>query len=255
MSFSIVELDVAATCTRACTFCPPRAPGPPSFLPVAIQEAIADELLELGYAGTITLSGFSEPLLLPGLTTFLRRLRRAERATILVVTNGDRLDASLLEELDGSVDRLAVSVYDGSEREEELRRLLAGARLRRMRVELRDRHSHRRFVNNRGGALATGSQPRTDACYYPFYCCLVDHTGQVFFCPHNFRRRDAVGRLGGGATLRQVWEGERFEAVRAILHEGRAALDACRACDVHGRLEGRAAHESWVEGRRARGTP
>lgn len=248
MLFSLFEINVSSACNRSCRFCPrPAVPQTgPIFLSPALQEKVVRDLQCLRYSGSICLSGFSEPFLLPDLPRFLQRLRSVEQATIIINTNGDLLSPPLLEQIDPWVDRLAISLYDGPQQEQELRELVAKSRFQVMQVEYRDRSSDLRFVNNRGGALPGSSRRVHSICYYPYYCMYLDYTGEVLFCPHNARKLNALGNLSG-RSIGDIWEGKGFQEVRAAMSCGRAALDACRDCSVNGQRKGGSEYDHWVE--------
>jgi radical SAM protein with 4Fe4S-binding SPASM domain len=244
--FKLFEINLASTCNRACDFCPDKQSNStsPIYLSPELQSKIINELTALSYSGTICLSGFSEPFLFPDLPVFLQRLRGIADAKITVNTNGDFLTKPVLEEICDSVDRLAISLYDGIAQEDRLRDMVAKSNTANMQIDFRDRYSSIAFVNNRGGALGISGPQIETTCFYPYYCMYVDWTGEVLFCPHNFHKKNIVGNLKLN-SITDIWNGDEFNSVRCLMDINRTSLDACRNCNVNGRLEGVSEYEEW----------
>lgn len=112
----LVELETTSYCNRTCSFCPNSFIDRLSeqlTMPERAWQAILAGLEEVGYAGTIVWSRYSEPLSERRIVDRICEVRRAApRCRICVNSNGDFLDAEYLNELEeAGLDRLWIDVY------------------------------------------------------------------------------------------------------------------------------------------------
>ena len=55
-----------------------------------------------------------------------------------------------------------------------------------------------RKLTNRTGTIEIGNQPEVNIkqeCYYTAYQVLIDWNGDVFLCPQDWQRRNAMGNI------------------------------------------------------------
>lgn len=74
-------------------------------------------------------------------------------------------------------------------------------------------------------------------CIAPFNMLVIHYNGNVVLCGHDFLERIVVGNFNE-ETINQIWQGERFQEVRAkhLLNE-RDCYDMCQGCDIWDRGE------------------
>lgn len=141
----IVEFEPHAYCNRKCPFCPNavidrvsnRAP-----LDFDVYIRALDELAALDYDGLVRYARFSEPLACETIDRYLSEARaRLPRAKLDIVSNGDYLNASMLERLVAAgLDTLHISIYpkgyrwDEAAAQDQLDKLCARAGLTARRV-------------------------------------------------------------------------------------------------------------------------
>lgn len=86
------------------------------------------------------------------------------------------------------------------------------------------------FAGGLGPVRETGGAPR-HACEFPFFSTAVNWDGGVTLCHRDCFGEDILGDVSS-ASLKSVYAGERYQAYRRALAQGRAAeLPLCAGCD------------------------
>jgi radical SAM protein with 4Fe4S-binding SPASM domain len=75
---------------------------------------------------------------------------------------------------------------------------------------------------------------------------MIDHTGEVFLCSHDWVKKDAVGDLRKD-TILDVWNGPKLRGARKSLAVGDRRCGPCAQCDVDGTKIGRGHFEKWLQ--------
>lgn len=262
--FSQIELSITGLCNRTCEFCP-RAdpevyPNRNEHMPPELHRKIVEELGTYQYSGLIGYSGFSEPFLHKQLARLIAQGRDlCPLARQEVYTNGDFATAARLRELfEAGLSSLHISMYDGPQQRPAFEAVREEAGLEAEQVVLRERYLPREqnyglTLSNRAGMISfekTGVQPLKEPlkqqCYYPFYMMMVDHTGDVLICSHDWGKRLVAGNLER-QTIAEIWNGRQLRLVRARLAEADRRMQPCRSCDVDGRHIGADHFARWQE--------
>lgn len=249
---SQIEFNLIAACTRRCSFCPvsnegyyKKLYGSDKIFDSSKYKELIDELAIYNYSQMISFSGFCEPLLYPELGDIISYTRLfLPRSSILVVTNGDLLTKSKVENLIKSgCNTISISVYE--EKNEEFFYNLKEHYKNDINIFPR-----RRFFNGSDNGIIYSN--RTDSantfsgqCFYPFYSIMIDVSGEVRPCTH-----DAFGQINLGSVLYQsifdIWTSDSFNNLRRQLSAGdRSAINACSHCNVKGILHGKYHYDAW----------
>lgn len=241
--FRLISIETRSRCNMGCGFCPvnkgvdPRAPG---LLPLATVEKVAAELAELGYRHTILLFGNNEPLLDERLPGIIRTFRRScPESTIRILTNGTKLTNDLARALfEAGLTTLVVNNYtDGRTLIAPVRRLLAeAARFADADIRVSVRRVDEVLTNRAGAApnKARLAEPLAQFCALPFVDLHVTYTGRVVLCCFDATGVTDFGNVND-STLRELWEGRQFRAVReGLLGSNRGAHHLCAGCDFDG---------------------
>ena len=200
---SLFEVSLSGLCNRQCPFCP-RAdhrvyPNVNEFITPSLHTKMMRELEALRYTGLIVYSGYSEPLIHKGIDRLVQEARsRCPKAKIEVYTNGDFLTVELLRRLfQAGLDTVLVSLYDGPQQIPHFATMRAAAGLTDRQFMVRERYlldqGAGMHLSNRAGTIdfkRMHLEPLRDSlprpCYLPFYMMMVDHTGAVFLCSHDW---------------------------------------------------------------------
>ena len=260
---SLFEISVTGLCNRKCTFCP-RAnpevyPNVDEYISPQLHTKMMSELGELQYKGLIVYSGYSEPLLHEELDKLVGEARRlCPGSRIEIYTNGDFLDVDLLRRLfEAGVDSILVSLYDGPHQIKHFSRMRQEGGVTEQQLVLRERYlldqGAGMHLSNRAGMIdfqqmhiAPLAKPIDRKCYLPFYMMMIDHTGLVFMCSHDWVKKFIIGDLNK-ETVVEVWNGPRFKEVRKNLAVGNRKLGPCAKCDVDGTKIGGKHFEKWLQ--------
>jgi radical SAM protein with 4Fe4S-binding SPASM domain len=259
---ALFEISVTGLCNRKCPFCP-RAnpevyPNVNEYIAPRLHTKMMSELGELQYKGLIVYSGYSEPLLHKELDRLVGEARRLCPASRLeIYTNGDFLNADLLRRLfEAGVNSVHVSLYDGPHQIEHFSKMRVEARVTDRQFVLRERYlldqGAGMHLSNRAGMIDFEQmnvrplkQPLSRQCYLPFYMMMIDHTGEVFLCSHDWVKKYVVGDLNR-QTIVEVWNGPRLREVRKSLAVGDRRFGPCAKCDVDGTKIGGSQFDKWL---------
>lgn len=254
---SWIELSLIDVCNRKCSFCPKGdekiAPDTFQKMTRKIIDEIHDQLLEIEFKGTVTLSGYGEPLLHKDISYVVKKLSNVSK--VEVVTNGDALSSKILQELYISdVSKVLVSMYDGPEQIKKFKELTKKANVPEELIILRDRW-YDKFndfgvkLTNRAGTIDAGEQEEVGVyknCYYPTYQCLIDWNGNVYLCPQDWQRKVSMGNIMQ-ETVFEIWTGKTITAYRKNLISGKRCSGPCKSCNADGTLLGKNHTKKWKD--------
>lgn len=260
--FSEVEFNITGLCNRVCVFCPrvdPNVfPNVNEHISLDLHSKILADLQELSYSGRVGYSGFGEPLLHPQHLQLIKDAREAlPESRLEVVSNGDRVTAKKMTELfDAGLTTLLISMYDGPEQIEFFESMVSETQLPKDAVILRKRYlppedGYGINVTNRAGMVSVASvgvealsEPMKHPCYYPHYRMMIDYTGEVLLCPHDWGKKLIVGDLNSQSVF-ELWTGAKLAAIRKQLGDGNRAFPPCDKCDVLGTRQGGEHFKAW----------
>tara|TARA_B110000967_G_C18880571_1_gene560821 strand:+ start:95 stop:964 length:870 start_codon:yes stop_codon:yes gene_type:complete len=254
---SWIELSLIDVCNRKCSFCPKvdEKIAPDTFQKMTrkIIDEIHDQLLEIEFKGTVTLSGYGEPLLHKDISYVVKKLSNVSK--VEVVTNGDALSSKILQELYiSNVSKVLVSMYDGPEQIKKFKELTKKANVPEELIILRDRW-YDKFndfgvkLTNRAGTINAGEQEEVGVyknCYYPTYQFLIDWNGNVYLCPQDWQRKVSMGNIMQ-ETVFEIWTGKTITAYRKNLISGKRCSGPCKSCNADGTLLGKNHAKKWKD--------
>ena len=167
------------------------------------------------------LCGYGEPMLHKNINIICKRL--SEVSFVEVVTNGDTLSSMKIKELyQNNVNKLLISMYDGSHQIEKFNKMIEESRVPKDFVILRDRWYDEKKdyglkLTNRTGTINIGDQEKLEniKCFY-IVSILIDWNGDVFLCPQDWQRRVTMGNMMQEHIF-DIWSGKIMEKYRKIL--------------------------------------
>jgi radical SAM protein with 4Fe4S-binding SPASM domain len=248
-----IELNVTELCNRKCVFCPRHNPTVYPNRKLFMSDLVIDKLIEQlqlnKFSGTVSFSGFGEPLLNPQILDFINRVKKClPECTVEMTTNGDFLTKEKILAIQNSIDILIVDCYDGKEQVVEKREMFSTVNFTKYTLRelwLHDSDSVEKAVeawnfNNRSGAVKNMSfDIKQRPCYLPFYKLSIDWNGNVLLCCNDWlRQQDNLGNIIE-TPLRDLWMSESYKVIRQHLKSGLRIDNACKNCSVNGTLVGR----------------
>jgi MoaA/NifB/PqqE/SkfB family radical SAM enzyme len=261
--FAHIEFSICGLCNRTCHFCPrsdaQRFPNRKEYLSLNLYAKILGDLAAVDYDGRLSYSGFSEPFYhkrLDRLVTMTKEI--LPRSTVELVTNGDMLNVAKLKSVFAAgLDKMLISMYDGPEQIQSLEAIRDQAGIPPDKFLLRKRFlaaeenyginlSNRAgtVINLEGIGIKALREPMGHACYYTHYRMMVDHTGEVLLCPHDWSKKLIVGDLNRENIL-EVWTGKILSRIRQRLGAADRHFSPCNVCDVEGTLQGEQHFLAW----------
>lgn len=249
-SLTSVDVTTIDLCNRTCVFCPRHDPKiyPNRNLRMTKQgaEVISKKLGEIGYRGTIAISGFGENLLNPEIVEIVKAFRTHNQSSYIECnTNGDPLNPALAKLLiDAGLTCLNVNLYDGPEQVDKFETMFKDlpANTYKYRVHWNP-DDYGIIFNNRSGLITWMNEPedndvKSKPCFYPFYKMMVDWNGDVLFCANDWGRTRVVGNLLQ-QSIREVWLSKHMNKIRTRLAAANRNFKPCDTCSVNGTLVGR----------------
>jgi radical SAM protein with 4Fe4S-binding SPASM domain len=248
-----IELNVTELCNRKCVFCPRHDPEIYPNRKLFMSDDVINKLIEQlqinNFKGTISFSGFGEPLLNPQILDFIIRMKKClPDCTIEMTTNGDFLTKEKLSIIKDSIDVLIVDCYDGEEQVVERREMLDAVNFTKYTLRelwLKENNNIETQIsewnfNNRSGAVKNISfDIKQKPCYLPFYKISIDWNGNIILCCNDWLRQQ--GDLGNiiETPFYDLWMSDNYKTIRQHLKDGQRIDSACKNCSVNGTLVGR----------------
>ena len=172
-----------------------------------------------------------------------------------IITNGDLINKKTLIELyESRATKVLISLYDGPEQLKKFNSIIDEIRIPRDFVVLRDRwYSDKQDfgvkLTNRVGTIQTGNQPsqedfKNTKCFYTAYQVLIDWNGDVFLCPQDWQRRQAMGNIMQNNFF-EIWTGKILSKYRKSLLNGNRNLNPCNRCNANGTVYGEKHYLAW----------
>jgi len=254
--FSWIDINLTELCNRVCEFCPraDKAKYPNQSLHISYEliKKISQELHQLKYQGAIVFAGFGEPMLHPEIIELLGLFKDIR---LEIVTNGDTLSVQQIQELiEGGVDLICISMYDGEHQVEEFKNMFIQAGVNTDYYILRDRWHTKEDeyglkLTNRAGMVTVGLQDEVrlnTPCYYPHYSMTIDWNGDVLLCVQDWNKKIRLGNIYA-QTLLEVWNGSTMKRFRRKLSNCDRNMEPCNQCNAEGTLHGFNHEAEWLK--------
>ncbi len=231
--FISTDIETYGYCNRSCEFCfnnPKFEQREKGIMPEEMWKNIIDELSCLKYKGRISPHFYGEPLLdnrLPDLISYGRK--KCPRAYILIDTNGDLLDETIIRKLYSSgVNKLFVTSYDASIPD----RLLSLRDKYPAIVRVRSVQDFNKV--NRSGKIFDKKKKLKKVCLNPSFQLVINWQGDVLLCCMDYYKEVSFGNVGT-SSIANIWLSEKFAYVRRSLRIAqRETIPICKYCDHEG---------------------
>lgn len=236
-----------------------------------VYKKIVDEISKFETIQTVNLQGFGEPLIYPEYIEAVAYSKRKEISNIALNTNGTLLDEKMIKELvKAGIDTISISLdaftketYDivrpNSDFEMVVRNIKNLLRyklqnnLKKPRVQLtfvdqkKNHHelkgfveywiekvdgiySQREYHHFKLVDRSTIKERKRIPCPHLWRSMVIYWNGQVTVCPMDDNGDLVVGNIYGN-SLREIWYGKKFEAIRRLHLKDRYEGLVCSGCD------------------------
>ena len=269
--FSILELNIWGACNRSCSFCPVSNKdfftNKNEGIHIDLYTKLLMDLKKISFNGTILFSAFSEPLLNKEIYKLIKLSKKIlPNIHLEINSNGDVIKKNikkLLKLYESGLDTIVISVYDGIkefkmfERIKEENNLSDESFLIRRRYFDEEKKDFGIIFSNRSGTVDIKSFENQDdsleeklplkrVCYYPFYQLMVDYTGDVLICPHDWGKKFVIGNIKDSNII-DLWISDKLQSAKEKLAKENRFFSPCNKCNVRGDVIGKEMFKKWEE--------
>lgn len=243
-----IELNVAETCTRKCSFCPrgnPELyPNQRKFMDVSTFENFLNGCIKDSYKEEIHFTGFGESLCHPNILELLSLIKAKQMQNYFVLTtNGDllkKIDPTVLYDL--GISHITISCYDGIDSYNSFVELMQSTNKSFFVRKLWDPPTSE-FLQTNEFLDRTNRTPKQGKCYIPFYKMFIDYDGRVLLCSNDWFRKANIELNINTHSLKDIWYDRSLQEYRASLIQGKRNMSPCSSCSVTGTLMGKESAE------------
>ncbi|MBA7640568.1 S-adenosyl-L-methionine-dependent 2-deoxy-scyllo-inosamine dehydrogenase [subsurface metagenome] len=238
--FRMIELQNQTGCNYSCPFCPQNKDGiklPQGSMDKELYKKIIEELGELRFKGQIRFGPMDESTLDNRLAEFVSIAReQCLQATIVILTNGSKLERQLIRNLiDSGTSLIYVSDYTPNHGIISKINTMQLSKQDLQHFSLR-RRSISETLTNRAGNVPESNIPRTPYpafCFYPFEGMAITYNGKAIICCQDYLFKEVMGDVQQN-TLAEIWCNNKYSRLRKQLLNFNRAGFICQKCDFNG---------------------
>ncbi|OIO79852.1 MAG: hypothetical protein COW11_02875 [Candidatus Omnitrophica bacterium CG12_big_fil_rev_8_21_14_0_65_43_15] len=233
--FNDVLIETTTHCNRRCSYCPnsvfPRGlKENEKLMPTELFKKIIGDLRGINFKGRISPHLYGEPLLdkrLPDLMEYVRR--NLPQAKVVIFTNGDFLNAGILDRLyEAGVRSYYISLHENSkEAVREISDLIKYIRKNKKKIRIDTQIFYEDTpLFTRAGLVKPNNIAENLSCLYPL---TINYKGDVLVCCNDYLGESAFGNLEK-ERLMDIWNKSGFKKIREELNRKIYTLDICKRC-------------------------
>jgi hypothetical protein len=182
------------------------------FLSSRLIVKMCDQLIEMGYTGNVCLSHFNEPLLDKMIGRIARLFHGQHRFhSVYFHTNGDFLDEAWAKDLDGSLNRIVVSLYMDDPLRTARAKQIQGMFTQTKIDIVTSPHLTTHFSPNpdRDSRIEAHKQ---GGCKLPETTCIINYRGQYLLCCEDMTGEFNLGTFPE-TGIADYWYGDKHVGV------------------------------------------
>ena len=227
--FHYVSIELTRTCNRRCVYCPISLHpsfGENSQMSFELYSKIIKELKKMKYRGTISFTGFYEPLMFKKFMKYLRYLRRElPKTKIILYTNGDYLTEEVFSELEDMNVFSIVSLHEDKDNNNFIRL----SNFTNEKYALLKKNIQSGILSTRGNIVNVKKKERKTICIIPAIELTIDSNGNVIFCSDDFFSVNKYGNVAKSKLL-DIWNNQEYKKLRKEISNGKFKLEICKGC-------------------------
>lgn len=241
--FKFLMLETVNRCNGKCAFCPANVRDEKreyKKMSDDLFSKIIDELVDINWTGTIFLQVNNEPLLDKRLMGFAKEIKQKRPdCKICIISNGTLLNIEKVRAMVSLIDELVINDYSDKYRlaahlKEIYQYVKKNPReFAAMEISISRRYSGEILATRAGNAP---NKPKKNnhvvaPCVYPFTDLIIFPDGKVGMCCNDCFEVSEFGDVNQNRLL-DIWNNEKFTALRKAMRQGRESYPFCKECDV-----------------------
>lgn len=239
--FHNIDIETTTYCNRRCGYCPNSVfdrslKKNEKQMNEDLFMKIIDDLKAIKFTGRISPHLYGEPLLDSRLVILMKYIHKTlPKAKLIIYTNGDLLDISMVETLyESGVKKYVVSLH-GNEKENEI----AARRFDNLKKYVKDKKKdvsikilnfHKRsYLSNRGGLIDIKNFVNMIVCQSATNPMVVNYKGDILLCSSDYLGQVSFGNVAT-ESLMNIWYKASYKRARNDIKKGIFKLDICKKC-------------------------
>jgi len=237
-------IELTRSCNLHCPYCPRQRAEESPHMDFRLFKQLIQEAKMYG-PRSFSLHLFGEPLLYPSILEAISYIKQANKSnTVILTTNGTRLDDFSEHLIRSGVDKIIISEKKETNISEKTRKELKKWRKVEVRElegsgegenkSLRNLPRKKRELHNYGGSLkslSTSSKGKNRwPCYHLWFAPAVAYNGDFLICCADPKHQSRIGNVRMW-SISQMWKSPRMEYLRKAHREGKYD-SICRNCDT-----------------------
>lgn len=237
--FSAVEIETINRCNGKCSFCPVSVGNDKreyKEMSTELFSKILDELSGLDYSGDLALFSNNEPFIDKRIVDFARQARtKLPNAHIYLYTNASLLTIERFRLIIDYLDEIIIDNYNDdlefNPNVKVIKEYIDNIPELNKKVKIYLRKENE-VLFSRGGNAPNKHNTKSlkMSCILPFVQMIIRPDGKISLCSNDAYGQVTLGNANN-QTLKEIWFGQEYVKLRALLSKGRKNIDLCRFCD------------------------
>lgn len=241
--FKFLMLETVNRCNGKCDFCPANAlfdKRKYQMMPMETVEHILDDLVRIGWKGTIFPQVNNEPFIDKRIIDIIRMCKdKLPESKIYIITNGTLLTKEILDQIREYVDVIVINDYSASYRLSpnvlDVYKYVKKRKLEYKSIDITIARRYTKEILSTRAGNAPNKPKKTininKPCIYPFTDMIVFPTGNVGLCCNDCNEITKMGNVFEKSLI-DIWNDTPFTNVRKKMRSGRMNYSFCKECDV-----------------------
>ncbi len=253
---NIVNFETINRCNSTCAFCTANKNAekrPFAKIDEELFRSVIDQLAEWKYPNKITLYGNNEPWMDTRIVDFHKYAReKLPDCYIFMSTNGLLLNIEKLDAIVPYVNQLIINNYClDMKLRPEIARIYKHVtdnpeKYKDVEIIIQMRYLNEYLTNRAGSAPNKQNSYKVikETCLMPYTDMWIEPNGKMGICCCDNFETTEMGDLTK-EKLRDIWNNDKYRALRKAVQKGRNNYDFCRYCDfIDAGLRGKIAREN-----------
>lgn len=239
--FNNINIETTTLCNRRCSYCPNSIfdrslKQNEKLMPEEMFKKIINDLQMIKFTGRISPHFFGEPLMDKRLVRFMKYAHDVlPKAKLVIYTNADLLDTTMLENLyHVGVNHYVITLH-GNDKQKEINKKRINALEKYIKENKRNidinliNFTEKTYLSNRGGLVKVKKTIKKCSFQNPTNPLVIDYKGDVLLCCNDYLGNVSFGNIASDSLL-DIWNRDNFKRIRKDISRKIFKLNICKKC-------------------------